>query len=113
MLLTLGVFWVLPGPATLNPATMTTTQVLVLGMGTTLGIAAQALVLVPALRRTGFRWHWRFRARPDEVGRMREVGRLAGWVLAYVVASQIGVTVIAVGRQPPQRRSRCSPTPTC
>ena len=55
---------------------MTTAQILVLGIGTTLGIAAQALVLVPALRRAGFRWRWRFRAqpervRPDEGGRHR------------------------------------------
>ncbi|MDT4892661.1 MAG: putative peptidoglycan lipid flippase, partial [Pseudonocardiales bacterium] len=35
------------------------------------------------------------RARPNEIGRMREVGSLAVWVLGYVVASQIGVTVIA------------------
>jgi putative peptidoglycan lipid II flippase len=95
MILTLAVFWTLPGPTSLTPATMTTAQLLVLGIGTTLGIAAQALVLIPALRRTGFRWQWRFRARPNEAGRMREVGTLAGWVLGYVVASQIGVTVIA------------------
>jgi putative peptidoglycan lipid II flippase len=92
---TVVTFWAIPGPDTLNPATMTTPQILVLGIGTTLGIAAQALVLVPALRATGFRWLWRFRARPNEVGRMREVGTLAFWVLGYVVASQIGVTVIA------------------
>jgi putative peptidoglycan lipid II flippase len=94
MILTLGVFWALPGPATLNPATITTPQIVVLGVGTTLGIAAQALVMLPALRRTGFAWQWRFRARPNEIGRMREVGSLAGWVFAYVVASQIGVTAI-------------------
>jgi putative peptidoglycan lipid II flippase len=88
-------FWALPGPHSLNPATMTNTQILVLGIGTTLGIAAQALVLFPALRRTGFHWQWRFRAYPNEVGRMREVGTLAFWVLGYVVASQIGVTVVA------------------
>ncbi|HET6876885.1 MAG TPA: murein biosynthesis integral membrane protein MurJ [Jatrophihabitans sp.] len=91
---TVIVFWALPGPTTLNPATITTTQILVLGVGTTLGIAAQALVLVPSLRRAGFHWKWRFRALPSEVGRMREVGALAGWVLAYVVISQIGVAVI-------------------
>jgi len=96
MILTLGLFWALPGPNTLNPATITTAQIVVLGVGTTLGIAAQALVMIPALRRTGFVWQWRFRARPNEVGRMKEVGSLAGWVLAYVVASQIGVT--AIGR---------------
>jgi putative peptidoglycan lipid II flippase len=94
MILTVFVFWLLPGPKTLDPKSITTAQVLVIGIGTTLGIAAQALVLIPYLRRTGFHWHWRFRAHPNEVGRMREVGTLAGWVLVYVVASQVGVSVI-------------------
>ena len=94
MIVTVLVFWALPGPTTLDPSAITTAQILVLGIGTTLGIAAQALVLVPSLRRAGFRWQWRFRARPNEVGRMREVGTLAGWVLGYVIASQIGVSVI-------------------
>ncbi len=94
MMVTVLVFWLLPGPASLNPATMTTAQVLVIGVGTTLGIAAQALVLVPALRRTGFRWAWRFRARAGEKDRLREIGHLAGWVLGYVVVSQVGVSVI-------------------
>ncbi|MGH8860468.1 MAG: murein biosynthesis integral membrane protein MurJ, partial [Jatrophihabitantaceae bacterium] len=95
MIVTVGVYWLLPGPHVLTPSSMTTPQILVLGIGTTLGIATQALVLIPALRRTGFHWHWRFRARPNETGRMKELGTLAGWVLGYVVASQIGVTVIA------------------
>jgi putative peptidoglycan lipid II flippase len=91
---TVLVFWMLPGPNTLNPATITNTQIVVVGVGTTLGIAAQALVMVPALRRTGFRWRWRFRAEPGEGDRLREVGALAGWVLGYVVISQLGVSVI-------------------
>jgi putative peptidoglycan lipid II flippase len=95
MIVTIVVFFALPGPSSLNPSTMTTAQILVLGLGTTLGIAAQAMVLIPALRKSGFQWQWRFRARPNEIGRVKEVGSLAGWVLAYVVASQIGVTVIA------------------
>jgi putative peptidoglycan lipid II flippase len=94
MIGTLAVFWALPGPNTLLASTITTTQVLVLGIGTTLGIAAQAVVLIPYLRRVGFHWQWRFRARPNEVGRLREVGVLGGWVFGYVVASQIGVSVI-------------------
>jgi putative peptidoglycan lipid II flippase len=73
---------------------MTTTQILVIGIGTTLGIAAQALVLIPSLRRTGFTWVWRFRARAGEKDRLKEMGTLAGWVLGYVVVSQIGVSVI-------------------
>lgn len=90
----IGVFVAVPGPMTLNPANMTTVQILVLGVGTTLGIVAQALVLLPALRRTGFTWKWRFRAEPNEAGRMNEARSLTGWVLGYVVASQIGVFVI-------------------
>ncbi|MDT4918113.1 MAG: putative peptidoglycan lipid flippase [Pseudonocardiales bacterium] len=94
MMLTVLVFWTLPGPKTLDPSSMTNAQILVIGIGTTLGIAAQALVLVPALRRTGFTWQWRFRAHPGQTDRMREIGQLAGWVLGYVVVSQIGVSVI-------------------
>lgn len=94
MMLTVLIFWAMPGPDTLNPATMTNPQILVIGIGTTLGIAAQALVLIPYLRRVGFRWQWRFRARPGERDRLREIGTLAGWVLCYVVVSQIGVSVI-------------------
>jgi putative peptidoglycan lipid II flippase len=96
LIVTLVIFWLLPGPATLTPTSMTTAQVLVVGVGTTLGIAAQALVLIPPLRRSGFHWQWRFRARPNEVGRMKQASTLACWVLGYVVASQIGVTVIGV-----------------
>ena len=90
---TVCVFWTLPGPKTLLPSTMTNTQIAVLGIGTTLGIAAQALVLVPSLRRVGFRWRWRFRAQGRE-RRMTDIGPLTGWVLGYVVASQIGLSFI-------------------
>jgi putative peptidoglycan lipid II flippase len=94
MMVTVVVFWALPGPKTLDPSSITNAQILVIGIGTTLGIVAQALVLVPALRRTGFTWQWRFRALPGQSERLKEVGTLAGWVLGYVVVSQIGVSVI-------------------
>ena len=90
---TIGIFALVPGPKTLVPSNMTNTQILVLGVGTTLGIAVQALVLLPALRRAGFRWKWRFRAERHERG-MKEVGSLTGWVIGYVIASQIGLSVI-------------------
>ena len=63
----------------------------VLGLGTTAGIAAQALGLVPALRRVGFRWRWRFDFRKLH---LPELGRIAGWMACYVAISQIGVLVI-------------------
>ena len=63
---------------------------LLLGIGTTLGIVAQALVLLPALRRTGFRWKFRLDLRGSRLG---EAGPLALWVIGYVVVSQIGYLV--------------------
>src|SRR5204863_403300 len=54
VMLTVLLFWALPGPKSLDPSSMTNTQILVIGIGTTLGIAAQALVLVPAMGVTLF-----------------------------------------------------------
>ena len=45
----------LPGEISLDPVRMGEPKLLVLGVGTTLGIVVQALVLLPVLRRTGFR----------------------------------------------------------
>jgi putative peptidoglycan lipid II flippase len=61
-----------------------------LGVGTTLGIAAQALVLLPLLRRAGvpLRLRWGLR----ETG-LREAGTLGLWVVGYVAISQVGVLV--------------------
>lgn len=87
-------FLLVPGPAELSTGNITNTQILVLGIGTTLGIAAQALVLLVPLRRSGFVWKWRFRASPNETGRMAEFRTLTLWVLGYVVVSQLGVVVI-------------------
>ncbi|GAA3052747.1 murein biosynthesis integral membrane protein MurJ [Pseudonocardia yunnanensis] len=64
-------------------------RLLVLGIGTTLGIAAQTVVLIPAARRAGFRyrptWGW------DP--RLTTAGGLAVWVVAYVLVGQAGLVV--------------------
>lgn len=66
-------------------------QFLLLGLGTTGGIIAQAAVMVPALRRTGFRFRFRF----GLDARMGEAGRLMGWAVAYALISQAGYIVIS------------------
>ncbi|SOC52357.1 putative peptidoglycan lipid II flippase [Blastococcus aggregatus] len=78
------------GPGALTPVTITTGQVWLLGIGTTLGIAVQALVLLPLLSRAGvpLRPRWGLR----NTG-LKEAGTLGLWVIAYVAISQIGVVV--------------------
>lgn len=71
---------------------LTTTQTLTLSVGTTLGIIAQTLALLPALRRVGFSLRPRINLRG--VG-LRHAGRLAGWVVVYVAASQVAYLVVA------------------
>ncbi|MGY2127854.1 murein biosynthesis integral membrane protein MurJ [Blastococcus sp. SYSU DS0617] len=90
------------GPGDLSPVTITPFQVWLLGIGTTLGIAVQALVLLPLLRKVGvpLRPRWGLR----NTG-LREAGTLGLWVIGYVAISQIGVIVATrvaneAGRQP-------------
>jgi putative peptidoglycan lipid II flippase len=58
----------------------------------TLGVVAQALVLLPVLRRVGYHWHprWGWRG----VG-LRRAGRVAGWTFAGVLVGQLGFVVIS------------------
>lgn len=62
-----------------------------LGLGTTVGIAAMALVLVPAVRSAGLRW------RPDLQFRhpaVRRLVALSGWTLGFVIANQVTIVVV-------------------
>jgi putative peptidoglycan lipid II flippase len=88
---TCALFLALPGTSGVTAATITSTQEVVLGIGTTLGIVAQTIALVPSLRAAGFR----FRFRPDfRAAGLGEIGRLARWVLLYVVANQAAYLVV-------------------
>jgi putative peptidoglycan lipid II flippase len=90
-----GIFILLPETRAsgdqLRAETMTGLQIAVLGLGTTLGIVVQATGLWPALRRVGFRWRWRWDFREL---RLRELGRIATWMLVYVLVSQVAVVII-------------------
>jgi putative peptidoglycan lipid II flippase len=70
--------------------TITPTEVRLLGIGTTLGIVAQTVALIPALRRVGFRWRPRFDFRRADVS---EIGRMAGWMFGYILTTQVAFFV--------------------
>ncbi len=89
VLVVLAVYALVPGQISVDPVRMGDTKLLVLGLGTTLGIVAQAVVLVPSMRRIQFRyrpvWGW------DP--RLTAAGGLALWVVGYVVIGQLGYIV--------------------
>ena len=62
-----------------------------LGLGSTLGIAVQLVVLVPFLRRSGFRFRPRFDFRHTGLGHTLKLGT---WTVLFVVANQIAYTVV-------------------
>ncbi|MEE4540713.1 murein biosynthesis integral membrane protein MurJ [Streptomyces sp. V4-01] len=64
---------------------------LLLGLGSTAGIAVQALGLLPALRAAGFRWHPRFDWRGHG---LTAPMRAAGWTLALVLVNQLAYWVV-------------------
>jgi putative peptidoglycan lipid II flippase len=64
-----------------------------LGLGTTAGIVAMTLVLLPAMRHADIRLHWNLDLRHPAV---REVARLSGWTLGYVVANQVAFFIITI-----------------
>jgi len=85
------VFALMPGPDGPEPGTITDAQITVLGVGVTLGIVAQTVALVPALRATGFRFRPRLDLRGSGLG---HAARLARWVFLYVLASQAAYLVV-------------------
>jgi putative peptidoglycan lipid II flippase len=68
-----------------------TAEVLVLGWGSTLGVALQAAILLPVLRRTGFRLRFRTDWRGAGLG---TAGRLGLWTLAFVIVNQIAYVLV-------------------
>lgn len=78
-----------PGEISTDPVRMGDTKLLILGLGTVLGIATQCASMALALRATGFRFRWRWGW--DQ--RLSEFGSLALWVVLYAAISQVGMIV--------------------
>lgn len=75
-----------------NPdATESQSVILLLGAGTTAGIAAMAAALLPAIRRSGVVLRWRFQPRHPAI---RAIIKLSGWTVGFAVANQVALLVI-------------------
>ncbi|MDH6463242.1 putative peptidoglycan lipid II flippase [Micromonospora sp. A200] len=86
-----GLYILVYGAEALKPGDLGVGQILLVGGGTLLGVAVQAAGLLPALRKVGFRWKWRFDFR--ELG-LRELAQLGAWMFCYVAVNQLGLFVV-------------------
>jgi putative peptidoglycan lipid II flippase len=88
---TFGMFIVVAGAARTHATTLPASQVALLGIGTTLGVAAQALVLIPVLVRAKYVWRPRFDWRGAGLS---TAGGLAFWTVGLVLVNQVAYAVI-------------------
>ena len=86
---TLGLYLVVPGELSIDPVEMGNAKLLVLGIGTTLGVFAQTAVLLVAIskERISLRPLWGL----DD--RLRRFGGMAAAMVLYVLISQVGLIV--------------------
>ena len=88
----MGAYYMLVfGTDEIQPEDMTPDRILVLGGSMLLGIVLQALGLLPALRKVGFRFKWRTDFRRLGLGRL---GRVGGWMLLYVAVNQAALALM-------------------
>jgi putative peptidoglycan lipid II flippase len=88
-IVTLGAYLLVPGELSVDPVEMGNAKLLVLGIGTTLGVFAQTAVLLVAIRREriSLRPLWGIDAR------LKRFGTMASAMVLYVLISQIGLIV--------------------
>jgi putative peptidoglycan lipid II flippase len=86
----LAFFW-LWGTNPARDGVLTPVQTAVLGLGATIGVAAQAIVLVPYLRRSGYHYRPRFDWRGSGLG---HAGGLAFWTIGLVLVNQVAYVFI-------------------
>ena len=86
----LGLYLVIFG-GTSGDAAYSTGQELLLGLGSTLGIAVQTAVLIPYLHKAGVRYRARFDFRGAGLGHTLRLGL---WTVMFVVVNQVAYVVV-------------------
>lgn len=91
----LAIFIALFGPGETGQHTLDswdTDKIALLAGSATAGVACQALILIPALKRIGFRYTPTFGFRGRGLG---TAGRIAGWAFAALLVGHLGFVVIS------------------
>lgn len=90
-ILVLSAYLVVWGTGGDHSAAFTTGQIWTLGLGTTIGIAAQTAVLIPYLRKVGFRFRPRFDLKGTGLG---HTFSLTKWTIGFVAVNQLALVVV-------------------
>jgi putative peptidoglycan lipid II flippase len=93
------VYYVLTSGVARDLDTITLTERLVLGLGTTAGVVVMTMVQWPFLRRIGFRYRPVWQPRHPALGKM---ARLSGFTIGYVVVNQLALLVVMLLATPIQ-----------
>ncbi len=86
----LSLYLVVWGNSDDHSSAFTSGQIWLLGIGTTLGITAQSIVLIPYLRKVGFKFRPRFDLRGTGLGKTFS---LTKWTIGFVVVNQLALIV--------------------
>jgi putative peptidoglycan lipid II flippase len=86
-----GAYWYINRNNDLTPSTIPPADVRLLGLGVTLGIAVQALAMLPYLKSAGMKLTLRFDWRGHGLGK---AVTLAKWTLLFVLVNQVGLAVV-------------------
>lgn len=81
----------IPLPVATVVDSWTTPKILLVAAVATLGIAAQALILIPPMIKGGYHWRWVWRG---PKGELSIVAKVASWALGAVLVEQVAVLLI-------------------
>ena len=73
-------------------SSVTSAQINLLGFGTTLGVMAQAMILIPALRKAGYSFRPNFKFKNVGNGKF---GNLAKWTIGFVLVNQVTFLMVS------------------
>jgi len=71
---------------------VSTNQIYLLGAGTTLGVIVQALILIPALKKAGYRFNPTLNFRGSGLGKIAD---LAIWTIGFVIINQVSFLILS------------------